>query len=208
MEPGQSLHMLKLENVALVRGGRMLFRGLDLSLGAGDAALLTGPNGVGKSSLLRLSAGLLNPFAGSVHRMGSIALADENLALDHEVSLRKALMFWARIDGQATDKVDSALAAMSLLSLSDVPVRMLSTGQRKRASLARTMASGAALWLLDEPANGLDKDSIARLEQAISNHRAQGGAVLVASHLPLTMEGTKTITLAPVAPDAAEEGHL
>lgn len=207
MEPGQSLHMLKLENVALMRGGRILFRGLNLSLGAGDAALLTGPNGVGKSSLLRLSAGLLNPFAGSVQRMGSIALADENLALDHEVSLRKALMFWARIDGQATDKVDGALDAMSLISLSDVPVRMLSTGQRKRASLARTMASGAALWLLDEPANGLDKDSIARLEQTISNHRAQGGAALVASHLPLAMEGAKTITLAPVAPDAPEEGH-
>lgn len=207
MEPGQSPHLLKLDNVACVRGGRMLFRGLDLTLGAGDAVVVTGPNGVGKSSLLRLCAGLLQPFSGSAHRFCPIALADENLALDRELNLRKALGFWAAIDGQEDGAIMSALEAMSLLSLSDIPVRMLSTGQRKRAVLARTIASGAPLWLLDEPANGLDRDSIARLEQTISNHRASGGAVLVASHLPLAMAGAKTIALAPVTPDAAVEAH-
>ena len=205
MEPGQSPHYLKLQKVACVRGGRMLFRGLDLALGAGDAALLTGPNGVGKSSLLRLCAGLLQPFSGTATRLAALSLADENLALDREASLRNALGFWAKIDGQAMTAVDTALEAMALRALSDIPVRMLSTGQRKRAGLARTLASGARLWLLDEPANGLDADSIARLERAIADHRAQGGAALVASHLPLAMTGAQSIALMPFVDENAEE---
>ncbi len=205
MEPGQSPHYLKLQKVACVRGGRMLFRGLDLALGAGDAALLTGPNGVGKSSLLRLCAGLLPPFSGTATRLAAVSLADENLALDREASLRNALGFWAAIDGQAMTAVDTALEAMALRALSDIPVRMLSTGQRKRAGLARTLASGARLWLLDEPANGLDADSIARLERAIADHRAQGGAVLVASHLPLAMAGAQGIALMPFVDDDMQE---
>ena len=205
MEPGQSPHYLKLQKVACVRGGRMLFRGLDLALGAGDAALLTGPNGVGKSSLLRLCAGLLQPFSGSVTCLAALSLTDENLALDREASLRNALGFWAMIDGQAMAAVDTALEAMALRALSDIPVRMLSTGQRKRAGLARTLASGARLWLLDEPANGLDTDSIARLERAIADHRAQGGAVLVASHLPLAMKDAQSIALTPIVDEKAEE---
>ncbi len=205
MEPGQSPHYLKLQKVACVRGGRMLFRGLDLALGAGDAALLTGPNGVGKSSLLRLCAGLLPLFSGTATRLAAVSLADENLALDREASLRNALGFWAKIDGQTMALVDTALEAMALRALSDIPVRMLSTGQRKRAGLARTLASGARLWLLDEPANGLDTDSITRLERAIADHRAQGGAVLVASHLPLAMTGAQNIALAPFVDENAEE---
>ena len=205
MEPGQSPHYLKLQKVACVRGGRMLFRGLDLALCTGDAALLTGPNGVGKSSLLRLCAGLLPPFSGTATRLAALSLADENLALDREASLRNALGFWAAIDGQAMTAVDTALEAMALRALSDIPVRMLSTGQRKRAGLARTLASGARLWLLDEPANGLDIDSIARLERAIADHRAQGGAVLVASHLPLAMTGAQSIALMPFVDENAEE---
>ena len=205
MEPGQSPHYLKLQKVACVRGGRMLFRGLDLALSAGDAALLTGPNGVGKSSLLRLCAGLLQPFSGTATRLAALSLADENLALDREASLRNALGFWAMIDGQAMAAVDTALEAMALRALSDIPVRMLSTGQRKRAGLARTLASGARLWLLDEPANGLDADSIARLERAIADHRVQGGAALVASHLPLAMKDAQSIALTPIVDEKAEE---
>ena len=204
MEPGQSRAYLNLDKVALVRGGRMLLRQFSLQVKAGDAVVLTGRNGVGKSSLLRLCAGLLQPFSGKVERAARTALADEQLALDPEASLADALHFWARIDGHAgRSAVDAALEAMALQPLAAIPVRMLSTGQRKRAVLARTIASGAPLWLLDEPANGLDSESLTRLEAAMAAHRASGGAILAASHLPLALADARDIALQPVAPEEA-----
>jgi heme exporter protein A len=176
------LSLLRLEGAACVRGGRLLFEGLNLALGPGEAALATGPNGVGKSSLIRLAAGLLRPSAGRVERGGAAALADELLALDLKLTVARALAFWARLDG---DDARAGIAAMGLERLADVPVRMLSTGQRKRAALARVVASGAPLWLLDEPANGLDAEGQERLTTAIAAHRAGGGAILAASHQPL-----------------------
>ncbi len=204
MEPGQSRAYLNLDEVALVRGGRMLLRQFSLQVKAGDAVVLTGRNGVGKSSLLRLCAGLLQPFSGKVERSARTALADEQLALDPEASLGDALHFWARLDGHpARGAVDAALEAMALQPLAAIPVRMLSTGQRKRAVLARTIASGAPLWLLDEPANGLDSESLTRLEAAMAAHRAGGGAILAASHLPLALADARDIALQPVAPEEA-----
>lgn len=170
--------LLRGEGLALVRGGRLLFEGLDIELGAGDALHLTGPNGCGKSSLLRLVAGLLLPNAGRVERANA-ALADDALALDRELPLEHALTFW---NGQ---RLAEAITTFGLDHLSHVPVRLLSTGQARRARLARVMASGAPLWLLDEPLNGLDRDGAERLTAAIAAHRSRGGAVLAASHLPL-----------------------
>jgi heme exporter protein A len=187
------LILLELLGVACDRGGRRLFEGLDLALEPGGAALVTGPNGAGKSSLIRLAAGLLRPAAGEVRRDSPVALADEAQALDPKLSLARALGFWARLDGG--DPAE-AMAAMGLASLADVPVRILSTGQRKRASLARVLASGAPLWLLDEPGNGLDADGERRLEAAIAAHRGQGGAVLAASHQPLALPGAASVALA------------
>ena len=167
--------LLRFEAVSLRRGGRLLFEGLDLKLGPGEALHVTGPNGSGKSSLIRLAAGLLAAQAGRVERT-SVALSDDSLALDRELPLRRALQFW---------DADRGMEAMGLARLADVPVRLLSSGQAKRAALARVAASGAQLWLLDEPLNGLDADGVARLDAAIADHRATGGAVLAASHSPL-----------------------
>lgn len=177
-----------------VRGGRMLFAGLDLALGAGDAALVSGPNGIGKSSLLRLAAGLLRPFSGRVERSGEVALLAEDHALDPERSLAKALGFWAGIDG-GRDRLSAAIERVGLGGLEPVPVRFLSTGQRKRAGLARTIASGAGVWLLDEPANGLDSQGVTMLEALIAAHRAGGGVALVASHLPLALQNARDVRL-------------
>jgi len=166
--------LLRLEQVTCRRGGRLLFEDFDLRLGPGDALHLTGPNGSGKSSLIRLAAGLLRAECGLVERSG-VALADEHLALDRELPLRRALAFWG-------GNVDEAIEATGLTRLSEVPVRLLSTGQAKRATLARVVASDAPLWLLDEPLNGLDADGVQRLDALIARQLGKGGAVLAASH--------------------------
>ena len=167
--------LLRFDAVTLRRGGRLLFAGLDLKIGPGEALHVTGPNGSGKSSLIRLAAGLLRAEAGRVERT-SVALCDDALALDRELPLRRALQFWG---GKA------GMEAMGLAALADVPVRLLSSGQAKRATLARVTASGAQLWLLDEPLNGLDADGVARLDALIAGHREKGGAVVAASHSAL-----------------------
>ena len=173
--------LLRAGKLALVRGGRLLFEELNLSLEPGEALHIAGPNGSGKSSLIRLVAGLLKPAAGRIERADA-ALADEGLALDRELPLRRALAFWQG------PHLPDALTAFDLDRLDQVPVRLLSTGQAKRARLARAMASGAPLWLLDEPLNGLDREGAQQLAAAISAHRDKGGAVLAASHLPMAGE--------------------
>jgi heme exporter protein A len=180
------LRLLNGEGLALVRGGRLLFEGLDLHLDAGEALHVTGPNGSGKSSLIRLAAGLLRQSAGRIER-SAVALADDALALDRELTLARALAFWGTVG-------TNALGAMGIGHLSDVPVRLLSTGQARRARLARVVASEAPLWLLDEPLNGLDADGAGRLAKAIAVHRGGGGAVLAASHQPLG-SGWRTLEL-------------
>jgi len=169
--------LLRFEAVSLRRGGRLLFEDLDLTLGPGEALQIAGPNGSGKSSLIRLAAGLLREGHGRVER-SPVALADDNVALDRELPLRRALSFWGV-------SVEPAMEALDIAFLGDVPVRLLSSGQLRRATLARVAASGAALWLLDEPLNALDGDGAVRLARLIETHRAGGGAVLAASHQPL-----------------------
>lgn len=180
--------LLQLDQVACIRGDRLLFENLCLSLNPGDALWLRGPNGAGKSSLIRLAAGLLRTAAGTVERRGRCALVDEASALDAELPLRRALDFWARVDTVDGHTVDRAMDAMALAPLAEVPVAMLSTGQRKRAAMARVIASGAPIWLLDEPANGMDLAAQARLVAAIAAHRVNGGAVMLASHFSLGLD--------------------
>lgn len=169
--------LLRFEGVTLVRGGRLLFEDLDLELGPGEALQVTGPNGSGKSSLIRLAAGLLRAVRGTIERT-ALALSDDFAALDQELPLRRALGFWEALP-------EEAMKALGLSQLSDVPVRLLSSGQVKRATLARVAASKAPLWLLDEPLNALDAEGTELFGRAIDRHRSTGGAVVAASHLAL-----------------------
>lgn len=185
---------LALDGVTCARGGRMLFDRLSLTLEAGGAALVTGPNGAGKSSLIRVAAGLLAPAAGQVEVSGERALLTEAAALDPELPVARALAFWAGLDGRR-GAVDAALEAVGLAQLAQVPVRMLSTGQRRRVGIARVVASGASVWLLDEPANGLDDTSVAMLERLIAAHRSSGGIALVATHLPIGVPDAQAVAI-------------
>ena len=168
---------LRFENVALRRGGRLLFEGLSFELQPGQALRVMGPNGSGKSSLIRLAAGLLPAERGRVDR-GQAALANDHLALDRELALGQALGFWVR-DAQAS------MDALGIAHLAAVPVRLLSSGQAKRATLARVVASNAQLWLVDEPLNGLDSAGAKRFFDVVERHLATGGAVVAASHQPM-----------------------
>jgi len=168
----------------------LLLRGVGFALGSGDALHLAGPNGIGKSSLLRILAGLMRPFAGSVMATGALALSDERLPLDAHRPLAAAMGFWRRIDGAG-----AADARFGLDELGDVPVRYLSTGQRKRAALACMAASGAGVWLIDEPLNGLDAHWAGVAQAAIEAHRDTGGIAVIASHQPLHLRDLAVLPL-------------
>ena len=187
---------LALTQLACQRGERMLFAGLSLELGAGEALQVAGPNGAGKSSLIRMIAGLLRPLAGSVAAHGAKSLLDERPALDPQLPLGRALAFWRHLDGP----FDNQAARLGLTGLLDVPVRYLSTGQRKRASLARLLGQGAPIWLLDEPLNGLDAHAARLTGEIASEHCAEGGICVIASHQPFALTGMRRIELAEFAP--------
>jgi heme exporter protein A len=183
------------------RGDRLLFGSLDLWAERGAAIHLVGPNGIGKTSLLRILAGLLSPSPtgfdapglparGCVEWQGSVSFLDAHLALDEHLPLGKALSFWRALDRSRID-----LEKVGLASLSDVPVRYLSTGQRKRAALARLISQDADHWLLDEPLNGLDIAGVELVESLIAEKRASGGVVVVASHQPIALPDAQVLDL-------------
>lgn len=202
MTRGAEAGGIEVAGLAARRGGRIVFADLSFSLAAGGALRITGPNGVGKSTLLRLCAGLLAPAAGTIAfdpppgrpALGYLA---EAAALDGERPLAQALGFWARMDGlpHPDARVAAALADVALADLATVPVRLLSTGQRRRAAFARVIAGDAFLWLLDEPANGLDAAAVTRMDRLVERHLAGGGMAIVATHLPLDLPGLRTLTL-------------
>jgi heme exporter protein A len=186
---------LNIDKIAIIRGNRLVINMFSLGASAGDVIWIRGANGSGKSTLLRAVAHLIPVSAGSVQVSGKIAMADENMALDANLSVEAALGFWAAMDRSAADVREAALTAMDLVGLANVPVRYLSTGQRKRANLARVLASQASIWLLDEPYNGLDSASTARLDAELLRHSNAGGIALVAAHQAPSINVAQSISL-------------
>jgi heme exporter protein A len=201
--------LLHAEGLACRRGERLIFEGLRLNVPEGGALLLLGPNGSGKSSLLRVLAGLLRAHAGSVHWAGR-PLADDREAhagrvhyVGHQdalktvLTVRENLLFWSRLQDPDVSpaRVEAALAAMALAPLADLPVQLLSAGQRRRLALARLLAAEAPLWLLDEPSVGLDLASVGRLEAMLAAHRATGGVVVLSTHVDLDLPDAQILQL-------------
>ncbi|WP_299191494.1 heme ABC exporter ATP-binding protein CcmA [uncultured Erythrobacter sp.] len=180
-------------NLACRRGDRLLFRGLSFDLSAGEALHLTGANGTGKTTLIRALAGLTTPFAGEILSHGELGLLDERPALDPDQPLGKALAFWQLVDG--CNDPAGALKVLGLEPLLEVPVRYLSTGQRKRAGMAALLNRGVPVWLLDEPLSGLDASAIEQVTSLIQLHIGGGGIALIASHQPLAISGLKTLSI-------------
>lgn len=188
------------KDLACRRGDRVLFHGLSLSLNAGDALHVTGANGIGKSSLLRIMAGLLHPYAGSIESHGAIGLLDERPALDLHRPLGQVLSFWARIDDAPRNERETMADLLGLGPLQDVPVRYLSTGQRKRAALVRLIDQNAPVWLLDEPLNGLDSEATGIVERIVADHCSAGGIAVIASHQPFTTPAIAQFDLTQCVP--------
>jgi heme exporter protein A len=204
------------EDLACRRGERIVFVGASFRLSPGGALILSGANGSGKSSLLRLVAGLLTPAAGRLLWGTAPVVADltshharlhyigHQDALKPAMTPREVLAFAAALRGRrlasAEPAFDEALAAFDLEGIADWPCRWLSAGQRRRVALARLLASRAPLWLLDEPTTALDSDSQAGLEQAIATHRTKGGMAMIATHAPIQLDMATTLALDSLAP--------
>lgn len=196
--------MLVADGVAVFRGERLVFRDFSFTVPAGGALVLAGPNGSGKSTLLRLLAGLVRPAAGHVLWDGNDAFADlathgRRVAyLGHQDAVKPGLTvtenvrFAAAVSGRS---IDAALSAVALEALADLPARMLSAGQKRRLALSRLVLSAAPLWLLDEPTLGLDTASIQRFGTLLAAHRAGGGIVVAATHVPLPLPGAAGLRL-------------
>jgi heme exporter protein A len=190
-------------DLGCVRGGRQVFRELSFAVGAGEALLVTGPNAVGKSSLLRLVAGLVRPQQGQLELAGGdpeLTLGEQAHYLGHldalkpSLSVVENLTFWVDfLGGQA--KGAAALAAVGLGALAHLPATYLSAGQRRRLSLARLIAVERPIWLLDEPTSALDASGQTMLAELMRAHLAHGGLILAATHGPIGLDGIMELRL-------------
>jgi len=191
-------------DLGCVRGGREVFSGLGFRISAGKALVLTGPNGAGKTSLLRMIAGLLRPAAGRIELAGGeaeLSVAEQAHYLGHQdalkpsLTVRENLQFWARYLGGGDEALASALAAVGLDELADLPAAYLSAGQRRRLSLARLLAVPRRLWLLDEPTAALDIAAQERLAALMREHVGGRGIIIVATHGPLALAAAQNLRL-------------
>ncbi|MGX7875788.1 heme ABC exporter ATP-binding protein CcmA [Mesorhizobium sp. ORM6] len=193
------------ENLGGERGGEAVFSGIGFALDRGQALVVTGPNGSGKSTLLRIIAGLLPVAEGRLLLEGggeafpSVAAACHYLghqnAMKTALSVAENLRFWRDFNGSGDSIVEEALETVGLGGIGHLPFGYLSTGQRRRAAIAKLLVSHRPLWLLDEPTAGLDKASEARFAGLMARHCAEGGIVVAATHLPLGLDGAQALAM-------------
>ena len=210
--------MLEAVDLGGERGGRPLFRALHFALRPGQVVWLRGRNGRGKTSLLRLMAGLATPVAGAVHcngvplpRAGTawrerLLFIGHANALKEDLTVAESLRFLARLQGRncSAAQIGAALDRVGIAPLAARPVRTLSQGQRRRAALARlALPQPPSVWLLDEPFDALDDDGVRRLNALLSEHAAAGGSTLLTSHQTLTLDNPAPIPLELDAPACA-----
>jgi heme exporter protein A len=197
---------LSADNLTCVRGGREVFHGLSFRLSAGEALLVTGRNGAGKSSLLRVIAGLVRLAAGQLTLEGGkedCPIGEQAHYVGHldalklSLTVAENLRFWAEFLGPFSGDVRSALEAVDLASLSDLPAAYLSAGQRRRLSIARLVAVPRAIWLLDEPTSALDATARIRLAELMGRHLASGGMIVAATHGAIGLERARELKLGP-----------
>lgn len=193
------------ENLGGERGGEPVFSGVGFMLESGQALIVTGPNGSGKSTLLRIIAGLLPAAEGRVRIEGggdelpSVDSACHYLghqnAMKTALSVTENLRFWRDFNGEGFLGVQEALETVGLGGIGHLPFGYLSTGQRRRAAIAKLLVSHRPLWLLDEPTAGLDKASEGRLGELMRGHCGEGGIIVAATHLPLGIDGAKELVM-------------
>lgn len=188
------------------RGGEPVFSGVEFDLAEGEALIVTGPNGSGKSTLLRIVSGLLPAAAGAIRLDGenpeeypSVASALHYLghgnAMKTALSVDENLRFWQDFDGQPHLAIPDALDMVGLPQVASLPYGVLSTGQKRRISIAKLLISYRPIWLLDEPTAGLDKASENQFAALMRAHLEDGGMILAATHIPLGLDGVKTLEM-------------